>query len=543
MFRKSIIVILLVLQDVMFGFAQVNKPMRVEIQAEANTDNYHIVAFGKKGVLMFYQRVAAFSEQNTTWYFFLYDVNFKEIWTKKFDENKFMHLRLFDKDESNLYLFLQKAVNKNQKDDFAILTIDINSGSIKSQNGVNPDHSDVNSFVVFNHTAYCAGVTVPTKGEEIGQIFYTLTLVPLISGRTLLKYHPSFFTVNLDNGAIKSIKEKLKGQAWVESMEADAIKKQMLLTIKNHIPSKQNYMYLNHYDLQGNSKASLELKTNNNKRKLNTAKLLSLNNSSEVIIGTYNNKVKGYNANAANNAFQENSSGIYFTKVVNGMQKDITFYNFSALKNFYSSLNNKQAFRMKKKEIRKKAKGEEMSFEYSLLLHDIIVRNDQLIFIAEAYYPEYHEVSYNTYDSYGRPITSTYTVFDGYRYTNAIIVCFDNDGKLLWDNSFEMSNILASKLGKRVNVLFDGDDIILTYSNDGEIASKVIRGNEVIENKDYTPIQTSYNNDKVISDNNSDMEYWYDNYFISYGYQRIKNTSIESKSKRTVFYFNKISFN
>ena len=88
-----------------------------------------------------------------------------------------------------------------------------------------------------------------------------------------------------------------------------------------------------------------------------------------------------------------------------------------------------------------------------------------------------------------------------------------------------------------------GDDIILTYSNDGEIASKVIRGNEVIENKDYTPIQTSYNNDKVISDNNSDMEYWYDNYFISYGYQRIKNTSIESKSKRTVFYFNKISFN
>ncbi|MEI6122129.1 MAG: hypothetical protein WCQ95_00735 [Bacteroidota bacterium] len=543
MMQKSFIYILLVFRCITLSYAQENKPMRVELEAVANTENYHIVPFGEKGVLLFYQSLTSYTDENITWYFSLYDVNFKEIWTKKYTDNRYMHFRLYNKDNKNLYLFLQKAVNKNQKDDFTILTVDINSGSIKSQKGINPDHSDVNSFVVYNRTAYCSGMTVPTKGAEIGQVFFTLTLVPIFSGITLLKYHPSFFTVNLDNGQIKSIKETLKGQAWVESMEADSIRNCLLLTIKNHIYPSQNYMYLNQYTPDGAQTASMELKTNDPKRKLNTAKLLSFNDSTEIIIGTYNTRVKGHNANAANLAFKEPSSGIYFTKLVHGVQKNISFYNFSALKSFYASLNDKNAFRMKKMAMRKKAKGQEISLDYSLLLHDIIVRDKQFVFIAEAYYPEYHEVSYTTYDAYGRPSTSSYSVFDGYRYTHAIIACFDTDGKLVWDNSFEMTNILANALGERVQTLFDGDDIILTYSNDGQIASKVIEGDKVIENKNYTDIKTNYNNDKVISDYNSDMEYWYDNYFISYGYQRIKNTSIDAKSKRTVFYFNKISFN
>ncbi len=543
MFRKTFFVAFLFLQSIALAYSQDNKPMRVELEAVSNTENYHIIPFGRRGVLLFYQTQASFIDQNTTWYFSLYDVNFKEIWTKQFSESRFMKLRLFDKDETNLYLFLQKAVNKNQKDDFSIVTIDIQSGNIKSTKGTNPDHSDVNSFEVYHNMAYCSGVTVPSKGAEIGQIFFSLTLVPLFSGITLLKYHPSFFMVNLSGGEIKSIPEKLKGQAWVESMETDTIKDAMLLTIKNHVASRQNFMFLNQYDLSGRKMSSIELNTQDNKRKLNTAKLLSVNDSTKLVIGTYNNKVKGYGANAANNAFMESSSGVFFTKVVNGIQKSISFYNFSNLKSFYASLTDRKAFRMKKMEIRKKAQGKEISLNYSLLLHDIIVRNNQFIFIAEAYYPEYHNVSYTTYDAYGRPTTSSYSVFDGYRYTNAVIACFDDEGKLLWDNSFELTNILSKKLDKRVETLFDGDDIILTYSSDGEIASKVIRGNEVIENTNLTPIQTNYSNDKVLSDYNSDMEYWYDTYFISYGYQRIKNTSVENKSKRTVFYFNKIAFN
>jgi len=310
MYRR-IVVLILFLQLGSFAMAQEEKPMRIEIEAKASSESYNIVPFGKKGVLLFYQSTPSFSEENANWIFSLYDINFKEIWTKQYTDNKFMKLRLHDKDDDNLYLFLQRAVNKNQKDDFSIITININTGEIKCIKGVDPNHSDVNSFVVQNNKAYCGGVTVPKKGAEIGQIFFSLTLVPLFSGITLLNYHPSIFTVDLDKGQINSIHEKLKGQAWVESMEANRLKNSVFLTIKNHIPSRKNFMYLNEYDANGTKINTIELVTNNDKRKLNTAKLLSTSDSTEIIIGTYNNKVKGYGASAANNAFKEASSGIY----------------------------------------------------------------------------------------------------------------------------------------------------------------------------------------------------------------------------------------
>ena len=530
---------------ILYGFrikAQDDRPMRVELEAELNSGNYHLQPFGKKGVLLYYQDQASFSGSSTEWVFNLYDINFKPVWTKKYSDNKFMKLRLQDKDDDNLYLFLQKAVNKNQKDDFTIVTVAISSGEIRSIKGINPDHSDVNQFAVYNGKAYCAGATVPRLGAEIGQVLFSLTLVPFFSGITLLNYHPSFFTVDLTSGNIISIKEKPKGQAWVESMEINAFTRSIFLTIKNHIATHKNFMYLNEYDANGTKLHSIELITNNNKRKLNTAKMINTSDSSEIIIGTYNNKVKGYGANAANNAFKEASTGIYFTRVENRQQQNILFYNFSDLKSFALSLNNKKALQQKKKEIRKKTRGKEFSYELSLLLHDIIKKDDQYIFIAEAYRPQYHNVSYTTYDAYGRPVTSSYTVFDGYRYSDALIMSFDAEGRLLWDNSFELKDVLSMRLSPKVEAMFSENELILTYSNEGEIVSKVIRGNQVVESNTATPIQTNYKNDKVLDDYNSDMVFWYGSYFISYGYQRIKNTSPGSKSKRTVFYFNKIGF-
>jgi hypothetical protein len=195
---------------------------------------------------------------------------------------------------------------------------------------------------------------------------------------------------------------------------------------------------------------------------------------------------------------------------------------------------------MLNKEKKLEAKGKELSFNYQLLVHNIIKKDSTYIMIAEAYYPEYHTVTYTSWEN-GIPTTNTVSYFDGYLYTNALVACFDEQGELLWDNSFEIMNILTYDLHERVKVLLDGDDIILTYSNAGNVASKIIRNNEVIEGKQETKIETYYDNDKVLNDYSSDMEYWYGNYFISYGYEKIKNNT-QDKSKRTVFYFNKMGF-
>ena len=300
-------------------------------------------------------------------------------------------------------------------------------------------------------------------------------------------------------------------------------------------------MHIDEYNISGEKLSTISLTTNNEKRKLNTAKVASLNQNEKVIIGTYNNNTKGNSANPAFSGFSEGSNGIYVANTNNNIQQNITFYNFSKFKSFYSYLTARRTFKMIKKATKLEAKGKEILYDYKLLVHDIIERDSSYIMIAEAYYPEYHQVHRTTFDIYGRPTTTTEMVFDGYRYTNAIIACFNKKGEILWENSFDMFNILTFNLHERIKVLIDGEDIVLAYNYAGDIASKVIQGNDVIESKEYTKIETSYNNDKVINDYDSDMEYWYGNYFISYGYQRIRNKQMD-KSRRTVFYFNKIAF-
>jgi hypothetical protein len=545
---KLFVVILFSFFSVIFSFAQNDKPLRVEIEAKSNSDSYNIIPFGEKGIILFFQGnenadlpTRQAGKTNNKWYFTLYDTNLKEVWTKEYPVRKDQKFMYFDYSSDFLYLYLENNTSAYAKGDFQVLKLDVDKASVQTFNAVIPIKSTILGFNVINDVVMLAGRTIPTRASYWAQTFLSFTLLPWITGLNVNKYQPFLFTFNLSSGATKMVSDTFHGQAYVETLSVDDATKTFAATIKNHIPRKTNAMYIEEFNTNGTKTSSLKLETNNEKRKLNTGKIVSVNENDKILIGTYNNITKGNRANPAFAGFSEGSSGIYFTRIINGKQKFITFYNFSKFKNFYSYISERRAAKMAKKARKEELQGKELSFDYKLLVHDIIKRDSSYIMIAEAYYPEYQTINYTSFDSYGRPITVSYTVFEGYRYTNAIIACFNNKGELLWDNSFEIWNILTFNLRERVKVLLDVDDIMLAYSNEGSIASKIIHGDKVIEGKQYTKIETNYTNDKLISDYNSDMEYWYGDYFISYGYQNIKNV-MQNKSKRTVFYFNKIAF-
>jgi len=523
------------------SYAQNDKPLRVEIEAKSKSDSYHIIPFGEKGVILFYQGNENADKANNKWYFTLYNTNFKEVWTKEQPVAKDQYFNYFDYNDKSLYLYFESSKSAYSKGDFQIIKIDIEKASVATFNSAIPVKSVVSGFKVIDDVVMLAGRTVPTWGSRCTQTLLTFTLLPWITGLNVIRYQPFIFVYNLSAGTTKIVNDPFHGQAYVENLSVNDKNKTFSATVKNHIPRKTNAMYIEEFSADGEKVNSLKLGTDNDKRKLNTGKIVSVNENDKILIGTYNNTTKGNKANPAFAGFSEGSTGIYFTGIINGEQKFISFYNFSQFKNFYSYISERRTAKMARKARKKELKGKELSFDHRLLVHDIIKRDSSYIMIAEAYYPEYHTVSYTSYDSYGRPMTVSYTVFDGYRYTNAIIACFNTKGELLWDNSFEIWNILTFNLNERVKALMDGDDIILAYSNEGNIASKIIRGNKVVEGKQYTKIESTYDNDKLISDYNSDMEYWYGNYFISYGYQKIRNDQ-QDKYKRTVFYFNKIAF-
>lgn len=524
------------------GFSQENKPLRVEIEAKYSSDSYKIIPFGEKGVLLFYlSNENSISQYPGTWYFTLYDTNFKELWTKEQIVSKEMDYNNFDYDDKYLYLYFENNLSTGSNGYIQILKIDIDNALINTYNTSVNIKAGVTSFKVINDVVMISGHTIPSRLASCIQACFSFTLVPGIFGTTFYHYQPFIFIYNLNNGATKVVNDVFEGHAYADELSVDDKNETFDVTIKNHIPRKTNAMYIDEFNTDGLKISTLKLVTNDDNRKLNTCRIVALNENEKILIGTYNNATRGNMANPAFAGFTEGASGIFFCRILNGEQDEIKFYNFSKFKNFYTYISTRRALKILKKAKKMELKGKELSYNYRLLVHDIIKKDSNYIMVAEAYYPEYHTVNYTSYDSYGRPVTTSYTVFDGFRYTNAIIACFDKKGEMLWDNSFEIWNILTFNLKERVNVLFDGDDVLLTYSNEGNIASKIIRGNEVVEGKQYTEIESTYSNDRLISDYNSDMEYWYDSYFISYGYQKIKNTQ-QNKNKRVVFYFNKIAF-
>lgn len=136
--------------------------------------------------------------------------------------------------------------------------------------------------------------------------------------------------------------------------------------------------------------------------------------------------------------------------------------------------------------------------------------------------------------------------FDGYKYTHAVVLGFDQKGKLLWDNSFEINDVISYNLEKFVNASVEKDKIVLLYLYENVVRSKIISNNKVLEGKAFNDIKLKFEDDVVKNNDNKigGLEHWYGNNFFAFGVQTIRNFKYTGiKPSREVFYINKITYN
>ena len=194
-------------------------------------------------------------------------------------------------------------------------------------------------------------------------------------------------------------------------------------------------------------------------------------------------------------------------------------------------------------------RGEQTQPSFNILLHDAPYQQNDLVIIAgETYFPEYEydqrvQHFYMPYAYYGYH-PGFYDrggrwVFKGFRYEYAIIAAFDPTGNLVWENSFEASDILDRQLMKRINLLPYDDEVVMVYAHEGRVWYRVIRAEEVLVDRDSMPIELPDPGDRAREHHAMNMAPWYDNFFVVWGRQMIRNTDGHS---RTVFYCNKIAF-
>lgn len=480
--------------------AQIEQPLRVEINLESGNGDYTVVPVGENGVILYTISKERLDDRNKVkWFFTGYDTEFRQIWKSAYIIKDVFDIRDSHYSGGNLYLLYGRM----HRDQFTMATVNARTGEIRSKNGAVPRRMTISTFKVYKGIAYING---------------------------MIRKRPHLILFNLQTGENKEFPLKFEGTGSFESIDIDEINNQVNIV---YTVTKGKEKFLNIKSFRGSQLVDDLLIHPEGDDNLLTGKLSTVSSREKIIVGTYAVK----ETSAAN--------GLYFARVINDDKFIINYYNFTHFNRFFDFLPDREKERILKKRAKQENKGKELNLGFQLLVHDLIRQKDQYILIAEAYYPTYRTEPY-TYTTVinGVPIIQTryITVFDGYLYTHAIIAGFNEEGIMLWDNSFEMGDFKSFSLEPRVNVSIKPDGIVLAYGTYNEIKTKVIRGTRVLDGKNDVPIKTGNVNDVVRKPELSHINQWYGEYFLVWGYQTIKNQQSDDR-KRTVFFFNKVRVN
>jgi hypothetical protein len=295
--------------------------------------------------------------------------------------------------------------------------------------------------------------------------------------------------------------------------------------------TRQKTIWIRRYDNQGNLISSSSLDADDNKH-LIFGRIMTTENDMKVVAGVYGSRSTEY------------SRGVFMSSIAPTGYQQIRYYSFGDLENFFKYMKAKREKRVKERLQRRKIKGKKDRLNYRFLVHQVIPYKDQFLLLGEAFYPKY---SY--YDRSGsffaqpRGIYQHNRVFEGYYYTHAVIMAFNKNGDLLWDNSFEINDVKTFKLEQFVKAQLFEDKIALFYIFDGKLRTKIIHNNEVLEPKTENPITTGNPFEHINTDDSftGNLNYWYDNILVANGIQDVETPG--GRHKRRVYFLNKIVFN
>lgn len=526
---------------VLQAYAQTGNVKRVELETKYIGDEYYIIPAGNEGVLVVSESDEKGRNSNDIkgkiWHITKYDTDFNEKWDKEMVIPKKFDYKSSDVDlESNKAYFFFTTGTKNGE--FWVKNVDLESGKINNVEGIVPFRHMFYDFKATNGVACLGGsdAVSPTNMYLRCCVSYAFCFVPALLGFNYVKIHPALYVADVKTGKSTLIPTVYEGAAAVSELSKNPETGNFTAVIIQEPPRKEKKpynLYINEYNGKGRKLASTYVKSKTDKT-LFKAKIADIDKDTKLIAGAYGTNVKQPLLKFGTMTIPKQATGFYATLIKNKKQKFIKYYSLAKLKSFWDLLNDKYKKKMERRADKKKKKGKELEVSYNLLFHDFIQQDGQNILIAEAYYGVYHYVS--TGQGQG------YWVFDGWQFTHAIILAFDNEGNKLWDHSFEFDAALTMMLREHVSIVTNNDEVALVSNYGGNITAKTIKGGEILDEEQTIELETGNAEDKLKKSYMSSVEHWYDNYFLAYGFHQIKDKGATGKKKRKVFYFNKIKF-
>lgn len=488
--------------------AQIVQSGRLEfsINSDEQFDKVKVANLAENG-MMLYRRVVGRKEDQLE--LIKIDTALKENWKGYITISKNLNLLRVQYRAEMLFLLLKDRDYLGG--DFQIVAVKLSNGNYGSYT--------IKNLIPFNPTEFI----ITNQAVMIGGYFnYTPIVLYYSFALQRSKVLPGFFNAP---GELDQLKTYDDGSVDV------------IVSARNL--QKRRSLWIRNYDPQGDLVRTTILQPEESKN-LIFGRSVKLPSGEQIVAGVYGR-------------FTDYSRGIFVAGISTTGEYDIKYYNFAELHNFFSYMKAKRQKRVKDRIERKTISGKKVKFNYRFLIHDIVPYQNQYIMAGEAFYPHYsypnqYYANYrSSYQSlmipgfYSNPLVRSDLIFDGYQYTHAVVIGFDKNGKLRWDNSFEINDIRSMQLEQFVEIKPEKDRIVLMYLFENSLRTKIIHNDEVLEGKSQDMMKTNYANEtvEVKTIESEQLDHWYGDYFYAYGVQKLKH---QAGSSRRVFFISKLFY-
>lgn len=486
-------------------FSSTAQNKRLEIPLGFKNEFSYAVPIGGRGVVTVSQNRNNALGGDDQWVFTHYNIELKEQARQQVDMPNWLYYEGYDRDGDDIYLLF----HRNSSTTFHFLHFNAATGKLNRFKMESLRRFDVKQLKV-----------IESKGFVMGEVKDTPTLL--------------HFRLKGKGGAnaVKVLPTSTSRRSEMSILMKDTVNRLMNFSYTNW-SGNQSTLIMQSYDPSGEQLVQLSVPSDEGDNPL-TGKLSITEGGNALLVGTYGRGARRL------------ATGIYVVEYDGQTQKYLRRYNFIDLEHFFDYLPEKKQRRLEKKQQRRESQDKDLDLQYRLLVHDLVYRDGEYVLLAEAYYPtyRYEQTGFRSGFNTPRGIAQPRMVFDGYQYTHAVVAAFQDDtGELLWDNSFELTSPKTFSLQQKVHIGFTSDkELFMTYSNRGALRSKTIRGNQVVEQMQTVSLLEE--DDEVVKRVFAGtVSYWYKNYFLAWGKQRIKDLGEDGAAKRTVFYLNRVPFN
>ena len=269
-------------------------------------------------------------------------------------------------------------------------------------------------------------------------------------------------------------------------------------------------------------------------------------NRNLIVIGTLERESgRKVNLEGVTENFNKESLGVVWVRFASSTPES-RIYLFKNMPEIENALTASDRVRVREERLKKQKQENatmgEIAFQF--LTPRLTDFGDLTVFAVEAFMPYYHTETRMTYGYYGYygGYPHTYTVFDGYDFFSVVLLAFDHDGHLQWQQSVKFDNELTYDLYDHASEgsCFDEFVVASPYHNKLRYAAFGTDGQPLM-NQQVEKIEPIYGADYVDEEYFAQMAKWYDKRFLIFGSQIIQN-STQPKPRRWVYYLQKIQY-